>query len=141
MSKIAVIGSGTMGNGIAHLFAQHGHDVALVDVSDAALQKAIATITANLERQVKKGTLAPEAVAQVLSRIHTTSDLQAAKEASLVIEAASENPTVKFELFAKLDQLCGPDAILASNTSSISITEIAARTKQWLEGPRDEAIS
>ena len=130
MSKIAVIGSGTMGNGIAHLFAQHGHDVALVDVSDAALQKAIATITANLERQVKKGTLAPEAVAQVLSRIHTTSDLQAAKEASLVIEAASENPTVKFELFAKLDQLCGPDAILASNTSSISITEIAARTKR-----------
>ena len=130
MSKIAVIGSGTMGNGIAHLFAQHGHDVALVDVSDAALQKAIATITANLERQVKKGTLAPEAVAEVLSRIHTTGDLQAAKEASLVIEAASENPSVKFELFAKLDQLCGPDAILASNTSSISITEIAARTKR-----------
>ena len=128
MSKIAVIGSGTMGNGIAHLFAQHGHDVALIDVSEAALEKALATISANLERQVKKGTLAPEAVAEVLSRIRPGRELQAAKEAALVIEAASENPTVKFELFAQLDHLCGPDAILASNTSSISITEIAART-------------
>jgi 3-hydroxybutyryl-CoA dehydrogenase len=128
MAKIAVIGSGTMGNGIAHLFAQHGHEVALVDVSEAALQKAVATIRTNLDRQVKKGTLAPEAVDEVIGRIHPSGDLQAAKDASLVIEAASENPAVKFELFARLDKICGPDTILASNTSSISITEIAAKT-------------
>jgi 3-hydroxybutyryl-CoA dehydrogenase len=130
MSKIAVIGSGTMGNGIAHLFAQHGHDVALVDVSEAALKKALATITSNLERQVKKGTLAPEAVADVLGRIQTGGDLEAAKDATLVIEAASENPAIKFDLFTRLDGICAPDAILASNTSSISITEIAAKTKR-----------
>lgn len=130
MSKIAVIGSGTMGNGIAHLFAQHGHDVALVDVSEAALKKALVTITANLERQVKKGTLAPEAVAEVLGRIHTGGDLEAAKDASLVIEAASEKPAIKFDLFTRLDGICAADAILASNTSSISITEIAATTKR-----------
>jgi 3-hydroxybutyryl-CoA dehydrogenase len=125
-----VVGSGTMGNGIAHVFAQHGHQVALIDVSEAALQKAVATVTANLERQVKKGTLAPEAVAEVLGRITTSSDLGAAKDAALVVEAASENPAIKFDLFAKLDTICGPDAILASNTSSISITDIAAKTKR-----------
>ena len=130
MSNIAVIGSGTMGNGIAHIFAQHGHEVALVDVSDAPLQKAVATITANLERQVKKGTLAPEVVAEVLGRIRTSSDLAVAKDAVLVIEAASENPGIKFDLFTKLDGICGPAAILASNTSSISITEIAAKTRR-----------
>ncbi|HEY4322053.1 MAG TPA: 3-hydroxybutyryl-CoA dehydrogenase [Gemmatimonadales bacterium] len=130
MTKIAVIGSGTMGNGIAHVFAQHGHDVALIDVNPAALERARATIQGNLERQVKKGTLAPEAVAEVLGRIVTGSDLAAAKDAALVIEAASENPAIKFELFTALDKLCGPDTILASNTSSISITEIAARTRR-----------
>jgi 3-hydroxybutyryl-CoA dehydrogenase len=128
MTKIAVIGSGTMGNGIAHVFAQHGHDVALIDVNPAALERARATIQGNLERQVKKGTLAPEGVAEVLGRIVTGSELAAARDAALVIEAASENPAIKFELFAALDKLCGPDTILASNTSSISITEIAART-------------
>ncbi|MEO5798150.1 MAG: 3-hydroxybutyryl-CoA dehydrogenase, partial [Gemmatimonadales bacterium] len=128
--KVAVIGSGTMGNGIAHVFAQHGHEVALIDVSEPALQKAIATVTANLERQVKKGALAPEAVAEVIGRIRTSSDLNAAKDAALVVEAASENPAIKFDLFAKLDGICGPDTILASNTSSISITEIAAKTKR-----------
>lgn len=130
MIKVAVIGSGTMGNGIAHAFAQHGHEVALIDVSEAALQKAVATVTANLERQVKKGTLAAEAVVEVLGRIRTGSDLTAARDASLVVEAASENPTIKFDLFAKLDAICGPDAILASNTSSISITDIASKTKR-----------
>ncbi len=130
MPKVAVIGSGTMGNGIAHVFAQHGHEVALIDVSEAALAKALATITANLERQVKKGTLATEAVAEVVGRIRTSSDLGAAKDAGLVVEAASENPAIKFDLFARLDTICGPDAILASNTSSISITEIASRTNR-----------
>jgi 3-hydroxybutyryl-CoA dehydrogenase len=130
VTRIAVIGSGTMGNGIAHVFAQHGHAVALIDVNQAALDKALATIKGNLDRQVKKGTIAPEAPAEIVGRITTGTDLGAAKDAALVIEAASENPAIKFELFAKLDQLCAPDAILASNTSSISITEIAAKTKR-----------
>ncbi len=130
MTRIAVIGSGTMGNGIAHVFAQHGHDVALIDVNQAALDKAMKTIQANLERQVKKGTLAPEAIADILGRIHAGTDVNAAANASLVVEAASENPAIKFDLFTKLDQLCGPDTILASNTSSISITEIAAKTRR-----------
>lgn len=128
--KIAVIGSGTMGNGIAHVFAQHGHDVALIDINPAALEKARATIGANLERQVKKGTLAAEAPAEILGRIRTVTDLAAAADAALVVEAASENPAIKFDLFMKLDGICGPETLLASNTSSISITEIAARTKR-----------
>jgi 3-hydroxybutyryl-CoA dehydrogenase len=130
MTNIAVIGSGTMGNGIAHVFAQHGHTVALIDVNQAALDKALGTIKGNLDRQVKKGTLAPEAPAEILGRIHMGTDLNAARDAALVVEAASENPQVKFDLFAKLDALCGPEAILASNTSSISITEIAAKTRR-----------
>ncbi len=130
MTNIAVIGSGTMGNGIAHVFAQHGHPVALIDVSEAALAKAMATIAKNLDRQVKKGSLAPEAPAEILGRITTGSDFALASNAALVVEAASENPVIKFDIFAKLDALCGPDTILASNTSSISITEIAAKTKR-----------
>jgi 3-hydroxybutyryl-CoA dehydrogenase len=130
VSQIAVIGSGTMGNGIAHVFAQHGHAVALIDVSQAALDKALGIIKGNLDRQVKKGTIAPEAPAEILGRIRTSIDLAEARDAALVVEAASENPAVKFELFSKLDQLCGRDAILATNTSSISITEIAARTQR-----------
>jgi 3-hydroxybutyryl-CoA dehydrogenase len=130
MTRIAVIGSGTMGNGIAHVFAQHGHDVALIDVNQGALDKALGTIKGNLDRQVKKGTIAPEAPADILGRIITGTDLGAAKNAALVIEAASEKPAIKFDIFTKLDQLCAPEAILASNTSSISITEIAAKTKR-----------
>jgi 3-hydroxybutyryl-CoA dehydrogenase len=130
VSRIAVIGSGTMGNGIAHVFAQHGHDVSLIDVNQGALDKALGTIKGNLDRQVKKGTIAPEAPAEILGRITTGTELSAAKNAVLVIEAASENPAIKFDIFARLDLLCAPDAILASNTSSISITEIAAKTKR-----------
>ena len=130
MASIAVIGSGTMGNGIAHVFAQHGHDVALIDVNDGTLEKARHTIAANLDRQVKKGTLAAEAPAEILGRIATGTDFAMARGASLVIEAASENPKIKFDIFEKLDALCQPHAILATNTSSISITEIAARTKR-----------
>jgi 3-hydroxybutyryl-CoA dehydrogenase len=128
MLKVAVIGSGTMGNGIAHVFAQHGHDVALIDVAPAALEKALKTIGGNLDRQVKKGVIAPEAPAEILARIKTGTDLAAAAGCELVIEAASENPAVKFDLFARLDGVCRPDAILATNTSSISITQIAAKT-------------
>ena len=126
--KIAVIGSGTMGNGIAHVFAQHGHPVALIDVNSAALEKARQTISGNLERQVKKGALAAEAPPEILGRIATGVELELAADAALVVEAASENPAIKFDLFTRLDSICRPDAILATNTSSISITEIAART-------------
>ena len=119
-----------MGNGIAHLFAQHGWDVALIDSAPTALDKATATIKGNLERQVKRGTLPPEAPAQILGRISTGSKLDAAAPAEIVVEAASENPAVKFSLFEQLDRIAAPRAILASNTSSISITEIAARTRR-----------
>jgi 3-hydroxybutyryl-CoA dehydrogenase len=128
MKNIAVIGSGTMGNGIAHVFAQHGHEVALIDVNEAALAKARETITKNLDRQVKKGTLAAEAPAEILGRLRLGTDLAAAAGAALVVEAASENPEIKFDIFARLDAICPADTILASNTSSISITDIAAKT-------------
>ncbi len=119
-----------MGNGIAHVFAQHGWDVALIDTVPAALEKAIATIKGNLDRQVKKGAIASDAPPQVVARIAPADTLDAAAGASLVIEAASENPAVKFSLFEQLDRIAGRDAIIATNTSSISITEIAARTRR-----------
>jgi 3-hydroxybutyryl-CoA dehydrogenase len=130
MSRAAVIGAGTMGNGIAHVFAQHGWQVSLIDTVPAALEKATATIRTNLERQVKKGSLAADAPSDILGRIATATALEAAAEASLVVEAASENPAVKFAVFEQLDRLAAPEAILATNTSSISITEIAARTRR-----------
>jgi 3-hydroxybutyryl-CoA dehydrogenase len=130
VKRAAVVGVGTLGNGIAHVFAQHGWQVKLVDTMPAALQQATTTIGANLERQVKKGTLPADAPEQVLGRITTDSDLNAAREAELVVEAASENPSVKFSVFEQLDRICSPDAILATNTSSISITEIASRTRR-----------
>jgi 3-hydroxybutyryl-CoA dehydrogenase len=128
VKQAAVVGAGTMGNGIAHVFAQHGWQVKLVDTVPAALQQATATIQKNLERQVKKGTLPPDAPKQVLDRIRTGSDLNAVREAELVVEAASENPAIKFSVFKQLDRICPPGAILATNTSSISITEIASQT-------------
>ncbi len=128
MKQAAVIGAGTMGNGIAHVLAQHEWQVALVDSAAAALDKARATIRANLDRQVKKGTLSAEAPDAILGRITTATSLDAAAPASLVVEAASENPAVKFGVFESLDRIAGADAILATNTSSISITEIASRT-------------
>jgi 3-hydroxybutyryl-CoA dehydrogenase len=112
------------------VFAQHGWSVALIDTVPSALEKATATIRANLDRQVKKGTLPAEAPAQVLGRIETAGALDAAADASLVVEAASENPAVKFAVFEQLDRVAEPGAILATNTSSISVTEIAARTKR-----------
>ncbi|MGN6393895.1 MAG: 3-hydroxyacyl-CoA dehydrogenase family protein, partial [Gemmatimonadales bacterium] len=130
MSRAAVIGAGTMGNGIAHVFAQHGWTVALIDTVPAALTRATTTIHRNLERQVKKGTLPANAPDEVLGRIETADSLEAARGASLVIEAASENPAVKFAVFEQLDRLAEAEAILATNTSSISVTEIAARTKR-----------
>jgi len=130
MKQAAVVGAGTMGNGIAHVFAQHGWSVAMIDTSAAALDKAQATIRSNLQRQIRKGTLPAEAEGAILGRIRPETSLAAAAGASLVIEAASENPAVKFSIFESLDRAADPSAILATNTSSISITEIAAKTRR-----------
>ena len=130
MSNVAVVGAGTMGNGIAHVFAQHGWSVTLIDVSDAALARGVAAITANLDRQVKKGTIAPTAPAEILGRIASRTALDAASTAELIVEAATERPDLKFEIFRTLDTVAQAGAILATNTSSISITEIAATTKR-----------
>ena len=119
-----------MGNGIAHVFAQAGWDTALIDVSKDALDRALATIGGNLDRQVKKGTATPEQKSQTLSRIKTNTALSAVGGAELVIEAATEHPQTKFEIFKTIDQHASPSAILGSNTSSISITTIAAQTKR-----------
>ena len=119
-----------MGNGIAQVFAAQGNDVTLVDVQQAALDKGMETIKGSLARVVKKGTLTEADAAATLARVRPSSDLQAVKDAALVVEAASENPAVKFKIFEQLDGFCAPGTILATNTSSISITEIAARTKR-----------
>lgn len=120
-----------MGNGIAHVFAQHGFMVQLVDLSADALSKALATIQKNLERQVKKEKISAADRNATLERLSTTSDLESGVEhADLVIEAATENPEIKYKIFAQLDQLCPPHTILATNTSSISITKIAAHTQR-----------
>ena len=128
--RVAVLGAGQMGNGIAHVFAQSGHDVTMIDVAEEALARGRATIEKNLERQVKKGTLDAAARDAALARIETSTDLAAVRDASLVVEAATESVELKFRLFADLDRLASPGAVLASNTSSISITEIGARTKR-----------
>jgi 3-hydroxybutyryl-CoA dehydrogenase len=128
VKRAAVIGAGTMGTGIAQVFAQHGWEVALMDAAPSALERAIATIRANLDRQVKKGALPAEAPGQILGRISAGTALDPAGGASLVVEAATERPEVKFPLFERLDRMCPPDAVLASNTSSISITALGAHT-------------
>ena len=129
--RIVVVGAGQMGNGIAHVFAQSGFPVTMVDVSDDALGRGRSTIEKNLDRQVKKGTIDAAAKDATLGRIGATTDVaRAAAHATLVVEAASESRELKFRLFADLDRAAPGGAILASNTSSISITEIAARTKR-----------
>lgn len=131
IQKISVIGSGTMGNGIAHVFAQYGFQVSLVDISQEALDRALVTIGNNLDRQVKKGTLQEADKAATLGRIGTFTVLkEGVRDADLVVEAATEHEEVKLQLFRDLDAACPPSAILASNTSSISITKIAAATKR-----------
>lgn len=131
MKNITVIGSGTMGNGIAHVFAQFGYSVSLVDINETALQKALATITKNIDRQIAKGTVTEADKTATLANIKTFTKLEeGAKNADLVVEAASENVNVKLSIFKQLDEICPPQTILASNTSSISITQIAAVTKR-----------
>lgn len=131
MQRISVIGSGTMGNGIAHTFAQYGFDVSLVDINAGALAQAQAIIANNLDRQIKKELLTEADKRAILDRITPYTDLcEGVKQADLVVEAATENEQVKLKLFEQLDSLCPAHTILASNTSSISITKIAAATQR-----------
>ncbi|MEI6411144.1 MAG: 3-hydroxybutyryl-CoA dehydrogenase [Bacteroidota bacterium] len=131
MKNITVIGGGTMGNGIAHVFAQFGYNVTLVDVAQTALDKAMMSIAGNLDRQIKKGTLTEDEKAATLARIQAVTDLQTGvASADLVVEAATENVTLKLKIFADMDQFAPSNAILATNTSSISITRIAAATQR-----------
>jgi 3-hydroxybutyryl-CoA dehydrogenase len=128
--RIAVVGAGQMGNGIAHVFAQSGFDVVMIDVSQEALDKGRATVAKNIERQVKKGTIPAEEQVKILSRIDLNLDIEAASEAALIIEAASEDSSLKYRIFTDLDRVASPATVLATNTSSISITEIGRRTSR-----------
>jgi 3-hydroxybutyryl-CoA dehydrogenase len=128
--RIAVLGAGQMGNGITHVFAQSGYDVTMIDIASDALEKGRATIAGNLDRQIKKGTLPAAEKDTILGRVKTATSTDAIADADLVIEAVTENRDLKFRIFADLDAKAKQGAILASNTSSISITEIGARTKR-----------
>lgn len=129
MKKIAVIGAGTMGNGIAHVFAMKGNSVSLIDVNEEALNRALATITKNLDRMVSKEAITEGEKQKTLERIETYTDLKKGTNgALLVVEAATENLDMKIKIFKELDTICAPDVILATNTSSISITKIGAVT-------------
>jgi 3-hydroxybutyryl-CoA dehydrogenase len=128
--KVAVVGAGTMGNGIAHIFAQSGFDVTIIDVEASFLDKALAVIDKNLSRQVKKGVIDEDAKGATLGRITKSTSLDDAAGAFIVIEAVTEDETVKAETFKKLDGVASADAILASNTSSIPITRLAAYTSR-----------
>ncbi len=131
MKTVAVIGSGTMGNGIAHLFAQHNFKVHLIDVSEAQLQRAIETIRKNLDRQIIKGTITEKVKDATLSNLSTFNTIaEGVTGAQLVVEAATENIDLKLKIFKELDEAAPENCILASNTSSISITKIAAATKR-----------
>ena len=131
MKNIAVIGAGTMGNGIAHTFAQCDYNVQLIDLSKASLQRGLNTIASNLNRMVAKGNITPAEKEKTLANITTfTSIKEGVKYASLVVEAATENVALKTQIFKELDEVCADDTILATNTSSISITQIGAATKR-----------
>ncbi|UCH62924.1 MAG: 3-hydroxybutyryl-CoA dehydrogenase [Fidelibacterota bacterium] len=129
-ASVAVIGSGTMGSGITHVCAQHDHQVVLVDLSEELLQRGLETITKNLSRQVAKQVLTKSKADTTLGRIYTTTELATARDAWLVVEAATEDTDLKCRLFTDLDNLCPPETILSSNTSSISITLLGAATKR-----------
>ena len=130
IQSIGVIGAGQMGNGIAHVFAQSGFNVVMQDISADFVAKGLATISKNLQRGVDKGKMAPEEKDAVLARIRTTASLEDFKDVDFVVEAATEKWEIKQQLFETLDRVCKPGVILASNTSSISITRLAAITKR-----------
>jgi 3-hydroxybutyryl-CoA dehydrogenase len=128
---LSVIGAGTMGNGIAHVFAQHGFEVNLIDISEQQLEKAITTITKNLDRQIAKEIIRKELKEDILRNIITTTSLaEGVKNSSLIIEAATEHAGLKLKIFREIDEASPADSILATNTSSISITKIASATKR-----------
>jgi len=130
MKKIVVVGAGTMGNGIAHVFAQNGYDVRLVDVSETALQRGMQTIEKNLARMLAKGSITEADQAATLARLSTHSAIDSSlSDADLVVEAATERVELKLDIFRALDEIVSPEAILASNTSSISITKIASASR------------
>ena len=128
--KVGVVGAGTMGNGIAHVFALSGYEVVLRDISQDILDRALKTIAKNMDRQIKKGVISEEDKAQALARIHPTTNLDDLKEVDFVVEAVIENFEVKAEVFQKLDEITRPEVILASNTSSISITRLGRQTRR-----------
>ena len=131
MNQVVVLGAGTMGNGIAHVFAMNGYAVKMVDIRQEALDKAIDTISKNLDRMVAKGSIDEAKKALTLANLTTNTDIAVAcSDADLVIEAATENIDLKLKIFKQLDEVCKPEAVLASNTSSISITRIAAVTRR-----------
>ena len=131
MKNIAVIGAGTMGNGIAHTFAQFGYNVSLIDISEAALDRGLGTISKNLDRMIAKEKITEADKQNTLNNITTfTSIPDGVKNVELVVEAATENMDLKKSIFKQLDESANADAILATNTSSISITQIAAATKR-----------
>lgn len=128
MKKIFVLGAGTMGSGIVQAFAQKGYEVIVRDIKDEFVQRGIAGITKGLSKQVAKGKMTEEAKDEILARISGTTDMNLAADCDLVVEAAIENMKIKKEIFAELDKICKPETILASNTSSLSITEVASAT-------------
>jgi len=131
LKTVTVIGSGTMGNGICHVFAHNGFNVNMMDINQAALDKGLATIGKNMDRQVAKGTLSEDAKKEAISRIKTFTDMETAvKDADIVVEAATEDIDLKLKIFQQLDKFCPPHCILATNTSSISITRIGSYTKR-----------
>ena len=131
MKNITVIGAGTMGNGIAHVFAHNGYQVQLFDINQAALDRAVSTISKNMDRQIAKEKLSQAEKDSALGRLHAVTNLKhAVREANIIVEAATENKSLKFQIFKELDDLAPKDCILATNTSSISITEIAAQTSR-----------
>ncbi|MEG1287109.1 3-hydroxybutyryl-CoA dehydrogenase [Clostridium sp.] len=130
MEKIFVLGAGTMGAGIVQAFAQKGHEVIVRDIKEEFVERGIAGINKGLSKQVSKGKMTEEAKEEILSRITGTTDLNLAADCDLVVEAAVENMKIKKEIFAELDSICKPETILASNTSSLSITEVASATKR-----------
>lgn len=130
IKNVTIIGSGTMGNGIAQVFASFGYDVTVVDLKQDFLDRAVASITKSLDRIVKKGTITESDKGTTLNRIKTSTDLDSAANSQLVIEAVTENLDVKLDIFRRLDSICGPDVIFASNTSSLPITQLAGCTKR-----------
>jgi 3-hydroxybutyryl-CoA dehydrogenase len=130
IKKVAVIGSGTMGNGIAQVFAANGYTVTLIDIQQSFLDRAISAIGGSLDRVIKKGAITEDDKKATLGRLNSSTDLSAAKDAQLVVEAIIEDLKIKIDIFKKLEEICPPETIFASNTSSLPITQLAAATKR-----------